>query len=348
MQISGENIAELELNLTNQLIIHPAFNDTIKALNDLKIDIPRFGSEETWDFSTIPFPKNGEIVTNIDDFKSHVLDANNGQNFISSNTPILAYDESIQNFLALEGVAYFFSHSIILHGTGDYLPSVFISFYFFTRSKLIKQKSKYIIESENPLVDSKKKYASDRTEFILNTTPKNSIILIDGPLIGGQISNFTVDLNKKLLKRNIFPIFIVKNSNSNLITQNIESLKDKYNSDMHWSYRSLKIGERTNYFSYIDRYNKNNGKVFCYLKPFDVSPQRIEMHVETYKKYQTNVDDLMDLIYYLMLAQGNYKNPQVRSIAVAEKFARESLKLFNIKKIMRKVGLKPTINESRF
>ncbi len=142
MQISGEDIAELELNLINQLIIHPAFNDTIKALNDLKIDIPKFGSEETWDFSTNPFPKNGEIVTNIDDFKSHVLDANNGQNFILSKTPILAYDESIQNFLALEGVAYFFSHSIILHGTGDYLPSVFISFYFFTRSKLIKQKSK--------------------------------------------------------------------------------------------------------------------------------------------------------------------------------------------------------------
>ena len=317
-------------------------------MSELKINIPEYGSEENWDFSTVPFPKNGEIVTNINDIKPYKLDANNGQKNINSKYPILAYDESIQNFIALEGIAYFFSHAIVIHGKEDYIPSIFISFYFFTRSKLLTQKSKYITESENPSADSKRKYASDRTEFILNTTPKNSIILIDGPLIGSQISNFTVDLNKKLLKRNIFPIFIVKNSSSNLITQYIESLKDKYNSDMHWSYRSLKVGERTNYFRYIDRYKKNNGKVFCYLKPFDVSPQRIEMHVETYKKYQTNVDDLMDLIYYLMLAQGNYKNPQVRSIAVAEKFARESLKLFNIKKIMRKVGLKPTINESRF
>lgn len=337
-----------EFNIVNKFIIHPLFNETIKELSELKINIPEYGSEENWDFSTVPFPKNGEIVTNINDIKPYKLDANNGQKNINSKYPILAYDESIQNFTALEGIAYFFSHAIVIHGKEDYIPSIFISFYFFTRSKLITQKSKYIKESENPSVDSKKNYAIDRTNFICDITPENSIILIDGPLIGGQISSFTVDLNQKLLNKNVLPLFIVKNSNSNLITQNIENLKGKFNSDMHWCYNMLEAGERTNFFSYVDRYNKNNGKIFCYLKPFDVSPQRIEMHINSYKKYHNKIDNLMDTVYYLMLAQGDLKNPQVRSIAIAEKFARNSLKLFNIQKMMRKIGLKPTINELRF
>ena len=60
------------------------------------------------------------------------------------------------------------------------------------------------------------------------------------------------------------------------------------------------------------------------------------------------MNDLMDMIYYLILAQGDYKNPQARSIAIAEKFARESLKLFNLRLLMKQIGLIATINESRF
>ena len=36
-----------------------------------------------------------------------------------------------QIFSALEGEGYIFSHSVIVHGVEDYIPSVFITFYFF-------------------------------------------------------------------------------------------------------------------------------------------------------------------------------------------------------------------------
>ena len=344
----NSSVDEFEFNFNNRFIIHPNFNKTIKELNELKIKLPEYGSKEDWDFSMIPFPKEGNYVSNIDEIKPYKLNAKNGYKNTNSEYPLLAYDESIQNYLALEGTSYFFSHSMIIHGKVDYIPSIFISFYFFTRAKSIIEKSKYIIESDNPSVDSKAMYAKERTDFILNTSPENSIVLIDGPLIGGQISSITVDLNRKLLKKNVIPLFIVKNSTSNLVTQYTAELKGKYNSDMHWCYNTLKSGERTNYFSYYDRYNVNNGKIFCYVKPFNISPQRIEVHIETFKKYQGFMNDLMDMVYYLILAQGDYKNPQARSIAIAEKFARESLKLFNLRLLMKQIGLIATINESRF
>ncbi len=344
----NSNQKDLEIGIRNKLIIHPSFNETIRELSRLKINLPEYGSEEPWDFSMIQFPQGATKITNIEDIKPYMLKVNNGLKVIDLGYPIFAYDESFQIFSALEGEGYIFSHSIIVHGKEDYIPSVFITFYFFTQSEIISQKSKYIIKSDNSSTDSKILYSKDRTRFICDTITDNSIILIDGPLIGGQMSHFTIELNRKLLQRNIIPIFIVKNSNSNLVTQNINGLKGKYNSDMHWCYNLLKNGERTSFFRYVDQYNPNNGKIFCYLKPFDVSPQRIEVHIETFQKYKNLMSDLMDLIYYLLLVQGNYKNPQVRSIAIAEKFARESLKLFNIRALMRKIGLKPTINESRF
>ncbi len=335
-------------NYISKIIFHPDFKDTIKELSSLKIKLPKVGSVENWDFQLMTFPTSGNIVNSIGDIKPCKLNAVNGHKWINTKYPILAYDETIQNFLALEGIAYLFSHALVLHGEEDYIPSIYVSFYFFTRAKSILDKSKYILESDNPSVDSKAIYARERTDFICNTIPENSIILIDGPLIGGQISSITIDMNRRLLKKNVIPIFIVKNSKSKLVTQYIEGLKNLYNSDMHWSYNALKTGERTSFFSYIDKYSKEKGKIFCYLKPFNVSPQRIEVHIETFNKYHKYMNGLMDMIYYLIIAQGDLKNPQVRSIAIAEKFARESLRLFNFQLLMRKIGLKPTINESRF
>lgn len=336
------------IDLSNKIIIHPSFEETIKELKELNIKLPKIGTAENWDFDLVPFPKDGNLVTNLEDIKPYKLDKVNGQDLIDSKYPILAYDESIQNFMALEGISYFLSHAIVIHGKDDYIPSILISLRFYTRAKPIIKKSKNIIESDNPTVDSKAAYAKERSKFILDTTPDNSIIFIDGPLIGGQINNITVKLNRDLLKKNVIPLFIVKNSSSNLVTQNINTLKGNYNSDMHWCFRALKPGERTNLFSYIDKYNPNNGKVFCYLKSFNASPQRVELHIETYKKYPSLINSLMDLIYYLILVQGNLKNPQVRSIAIAEKFARTALKMFDLKILLKKIGLTPTINESRF
>jgi hypothetical protein len=41
-------------------------------------------------------------------------------------------------------------------------------------------------------------------------------------------------------------------------------------------------------------------------------------------------------------------NPQVRSIAVAEAFARTTLKLVNFEQIMKELGIIPTMNQERF
>ena len=56
----------------------------------------------------------------------------------------------------------------------------------------------------------------------------------------------------------------------------------------------------------------------------------------------------MDCISYFIIVQGDYVNPQIRPIAIAEKFARESLKLIDPYKYIKKVGVTATMNETRF
>ena len=56
----------------------------------------------------------------------------------------------------------------------------------------------------------------------------------------------------------------------------------------------------------------------------------------------------MNLIYYLLLVQGYLQNPQIRPIAVAEKYARAILKMTDIDKLVRDSGLIPTMNQERF
>jgi hypothetical protein len=56
----------------------------------------------------------------------------------------------------------------------------------------------------------------------------------------------------------------------------------------------------------------------------------------------------MDLIYYLILVQGDKSNPQIRTIAIAEKYARATIKLLNVNKLMESAEITPTINQDRF
>ena len=158
----------------------------------------------------------------------------------------------------------------------------------------------------------------------------------------------TIDMNKQLSSKNIVPICFVKNSSSNMVTDNISHLKGKYNSDMHWAYSFLKAGERTSLFKYTDGINPNLTKIFCYIKAFDLSPQRIELDLTTYSKYSHNVEHFFNLSYYLLLSQGDLKNPQIRSIAIAEKYARATLKLINLEQMMKELGINPTMNQERF
>ena len=63
---------------------------------------------------------------------------------------------------------------------------------------------------------------------------------------------------------------------------------------------------------------------------------------------QCQIFSLMDLVYFLLLVQGDLKNPQIRSISIAEKYARSTLKLIDINKMMKNSGMMPTMNQERF
>jgi hypothetical protein len=341
-----EDIQNSSLKL-NKLMIHPDFNATLEQINKLDIQLPKSSNEEL-DFHLNTYPTDGKLLVNVEEIKPVKLNAKNGEKIAQGNYAIIAYDESINKFSALEGTAYLTSHSLVLQHDGAYIPQVFVTFYFYTRSKSFTQKSKFIKYSTDPETDSKIDYVKDRIDFISNSTPKNSIVFIDGPLIGGQVSTYTYKLNKELLNKNAIPFFIVKNTNSNLVTDNVKELKDKFNSDLHWTYQTLKVGERTNFFKYVDQHNPRNAKLFCYIKCIDSSPQRVEFHLETYDKYNKDINNIMDLIYYLILVQGDKSNPQIRTIAIAEKYARATIKLLNVNKLMESAEITPTINQDRF
>jgi len=334
----------------NKLILHSDFNITIATIRKLNIQMPPPISEEIG-FNSYSYPTEGKLVV-IEEDKIHELDSKLGEE-LSQTIPIYAYDESFDKFLSLEGTAFLTAHCLIIHGKRDYLPSVFVTFYFYTRSNEYVKKSAYIQYSKNPEEDFKRNYVDDRNYLLIDVCnlpveSNDSIMFVDGPLIGGQISYSTVKLNSELLKRSVIPIFFVKNSTSNLVTDNIEELKGRYNSDLHWSFKTLKEGERTSFFKYVDQDNPRHAKVFCYLKAFNRSPQRIEFHIDTYEKYGNKLSKLMNLVYYLLLTQGDLKNPQIRSIAIAEKYARETLKLISFNKLMKQIGIIPTMNQERF
>ena len=100
----------------------------------------------------------------------------------------------------------------------------------------------------------------------------------------------------------------------------------------------------------MDIHNPNNSKVFCYLKFYDnVSPVRVEFPTKVFQKYRNLASKMIDLAYYLLLVQGDKKNPQLRPIAVAEKYARETIKVIDVNREMRRAGgLTKTMNEGRW
>ena len=346
-------------NLLNQLILHPNIKDIIDDLKKNKIVFPTYTASNPSDSSQNPFPPANGVLSSVEEIESGKLDPKNGEK-ISRQIQLMGYDESIVKFSALEGVGYFTSHSLVLHAEHDYVPSNFITFNFYTKSNDLLAQSDYFrpgeVEGGNiPKEDAegesfeaayKADYANDRTRFLTDRVPENSVLLIDGPLIGGQISKYTCELNSALLEKNVIPIFFVKNSTSDLVTANTPNLKGKFNSDMHWANTLLKPFERSGLFKYQDRYNTTYSKIFCYLKAFTVSPQRVEWHTETHERYGNEILGLLDLILYLLLAQGDLKNPQVRTIAVAEKFARSTIRLFDAPKLIQSAFV-PTMNETR-
>lgn len=341
--------------ISNKFLLHPRFKERVQAIqNEVKLPLIPSSLELNSDDQSVQIHGNISISKGLDKIQ---LDIKRGRDHFS-DYDFLAYDESIEKFKALEGSGYLTSHSIILLDDDDYLASNCLSFAFYTRSKVLLEKDRtlrdarneaYAIDGSKDSVESafKRDYANERTKFILNNCPSDTVLLIDGPLIGNQMSDYTVELNQKLLEMSVIPIFVVKNSSSNLVTDNIPELRGDFNSDMHWAFNYLSCGERTNFFLYQDLYNKNFAKVFCYIKPFDISPQRIEVHPTTYQGREDLIETIMDILYYFFITQGDLKNPQVRPIAIAEMYARESKKMYNINKILRESNIQPTMNQTR-
>ncbi len=333
-------------DIKSQIVIDERFEEVIKNLKGIKLPTtPSFDAFQSPDYT--PEGK----VRRLEHLCTHPLNLDRGVEFSKRDDRVIcAYDESIASYKALEGDAICTSHSLIYVDKEDYIPTTYVTLRFFTRSGLIESKmGKSAVKTENIPYESAVLTARDKIEFLNKNCVDDSILLIDGALIAGDAYTTVMSYIEKLNDRNIVPAFFVKNSASNMVVDNYDSLKGQYNSDMHWSNSILKEGQRTDYFEYTDARNERNAKVFCYVKFYkDTSPVRLEFPKVTFTKFRSLIDDLVDLSFYLLIVQGDKKNPQLRPIAIAEKYARETLKVIDVNREIRRAGLVPTMNENRW
>lgn len=266
----------------------------------------------------------------------------------STDWNIYAYDESLQNYRALEGDLLFFSAATIKI-EDKYNFNLSVLPYFLTCIHKFKESSGDDIRfTENVAEERNLIMVNSKTESILDSVEPHSIVLIDGPLIGGNASEYMENMDDELRKMDCIPLYFVKNSDSRLVIEANKDLSKHFNSDFHWSACKLRPGSRSAFFKYTDEHKSRNTKVFTYLKALFGFPERVEMHTPSYKKYQALMPELMSLISYFYLLQGDRSNPQVRPIAIAEKYAREGIRVLNIPALLSKLGFKPTINQVRF
>lgn len=293
-------------------------------------------------------------VAQIEDEPFHILNAENGYNFIiKSGRPISGYDESLIKLPCMEGDGYLISYCLVEVGNDTYIPAIEMTFNFYTKSKIMNNNTNstdYINHTDDIINSSKEDFIKNRNNLLSQYTSENSVLLIDGPLIAGNMGEHIINLDIDLLKKNIIPIHIVKNSGSSLIIDNIKGLKNDYNSDFHYAYHILgNGGNRTALYYYQDYNSPNKNKYFCYIKPLkNTTPIRVEFHSAIYDLFKGSLHSIFDLIYYMLLAQGNIKNLQPRIIAIAEKYSREILKTIDVNKLLVEIGLKPTMNYTRF
>jgi hypothetical protein len=345
-KISQFGIRPEQFQKLNRLILQDDFRGRIEEVRKVNVTLTQKPTQSDVEIVDI-VSKNG-VINVVEPIGKYDLNPKQG-NELSKVVAFGGYDESKYKFLTLEGTAHVTTHSIVTYAGRELYPVNKITFYFYTRSNKLINLSKFIKYSEDPESDSNRDYAEDRSEFIETYALDNTILFIDGQMIGGNITSYTIKMVDYLHKKNVIPIFIVKNSNSNLVVDNIPSLRNEYNSDLHWSFQYLKQGQRSNLFQYTDSNNSENTKLFCYIKPFNsVTTQRIEFHPNSYKLYKDLLGEIFDLIYYLMIVHGDRSNPQIRPIAVAEKYARETIHLLNTDTLLRTSSLIQTMDQTRF
>lgn len=261
---------------------------------------------------------------------------------------IFAFDESTQNFRALEGDLFFYSSAVIKLDK-KYLFNLEVLPYFFSSMRKFENGSDDSIIYSKEMGEARNLVmVKSKIKQITETVEPNSIVLIDGPLIGGNASAYYRQMDQDLRGKNCIPLYFVKNSNSRLIIDHNDALQREYNNDFHWAAKFLKNNQRCAFIRYTDQVNPKNTKVFSYLKILQGFPERVEMHSKTFEKYFDVLPDIFNLISYFFIAQGDYSNPQVRPIAIAEKYAREGLRILNIPVLLGRMGFQPTINQVRF
>lgn len=335
-------------HIKSQIVVDSRFDDLIGNLKNVHLPYDPIDVDYSGHYDAVPCGR----VTKMEDDSTYNLNYNNGIEIMNDdNVAICAYDESIVAYGALEGQAICTSHALIYVCKEDYLPVTYVTLKFFTRSETVANAlGNSAIVTNNPSRSSSISTAKDKMNFLSEYCVDGSILLIDGPLIAGDGYTTFIQYVDDFCRRDILSIFFVKNSNSNMVIDNNRELSPKYNSDMHWSGDILKPGQRTSFFQYVDIHNPNNSKVFCYLKFYDnVSPVRVEFPTKVFQKYRNLASKMIDLAYYLLLVQGDKKNPQLRPIAVAEKYARETIKVIDVNREMRRAGgLTKTMNEGRW
>lgn len=336
-----------QLEKLNGIILQDDFQNRIDEVRKVNVTITQKPIQGGVDIPEISNSGNN-ILEVVEGIHRYDLDPKNGAE-LSSNVWFSGYDESKYEFLTLEGVAHVTTHSLVTYAQNNIYPVTKLTFYFYTRSNKLINASNYIKYSEDTESDSNADYAKDRSNFIENFAVNHTILFIDGPIVGGNITSYTMKLIESLHELDVIPIFFVKNSNSNLVVDNVKSIKSEYNSDLHWSYQYLRQGQRSNLFIYTDKHNAKNTKLFCYIKPFNsVTTQRIEFHPDTYNIHKDIFKDIFDLIYYLLIDHGEKSNPQIRPIAIAERYARETMHLVNSETLLKNSSLIQTMDQSRF
>jgi hypothetical protein len=125
----------------NKIIIHPSFVRTIEEIKNSNMKVFQKPTVVESDFSDRIFPSVGNL-REIEHEAKFGLDPKNGEKFAKKQF-WGGYDESKLNFVALEGMAFFTSHSLVISDKKEYLPLNYLTFYFYTKAKKLSENSEF-------------------------------------------------------------------------------------------------------------------------------------------------------------------------------------------------------------
>ena len=336
----------------NEVLVGDGFYEFFSDIDKLKIKLPEGPEPVGYEIDIERINNDAKITRSEEEKDRYDLDIKNGCLLTNhENILISAYDEAINRYSAIEGKATYVSHSLIYLYEGKYYPLNKLTTLFVTKSEEISKTMTNAVFADKWDIDTTTnvKVSEQKRDFITKYSCDNSLLLIDGPFLAGDgMAVFRGIIKERFIDHGIVPIFVVKNSSAELVVESISALKGKFNSDLHWSKTILEEGQRTCFYRYTDKKIPDNTKMFCYMKfSKNASPIRIEIPTAIYYKYQPSINSYLDVIYYTLIEQGNFYNPQPRPIAIAEMFARETLNLYDFNKEMKLSNFTPTMNQNR-